>query len=1068
MKNVRRVKSGHLLLRQERDRCRFKQAVLMILFLICFSPAFAERLPVSGIRPLKQTTQQTKRISGTVLDSRGETIPGVAIVVKGTTTGTVSDADGQFSLEVPSDAILVVSYIGMKTEEISVGRESTFTITLSESNIGLEEVIVVGYGTQKKATLTGSISQIGGEELKKVSSVNLTNSLGGKMAGVISNVRSGEPGSDDAQIKIRGAGTFGSTNPLIVVDGVADRDFSRLNPEDIESISVLKDASAAIYGARAANGVILVTTKRGQNNKTSVSYSGNVGFSQPTKVPDMLNAYQYGTYANEYRRTHGEAETFTQDQLNAMRDGTNPDKFPDTNWWDAVSNDWATKTTHSLSVSGGNDKISFYTSGQYMWQDAIYKKSAQDYSQFQLTSNIDAKVGKSIRIGLDVMGRQEKRNRGSFDTGYLFDFMMKAKPIAAPYYTNGLPRVGAEWPSTNAAIMVTDIPGTNEAKYHILNIKPTVRIDLDAITQGLYVEGYAAIDFSFRNGKKINHPYDIYELDDETGEYKNRRDGTGNINVESWSDNSSRITLNARIGYSRVINGAHKVDAFVAYEQSKYRFDYVSAYRKNFISTAIPEIFAGSSNPEDWNTGGYANATARQNYFGRINYGYNDKYLAEFTMRYDGSMNFAPGHRWGLFPAFSLGWVISEESFFDNLRPVINFLKLKGSWGMMGNDDITAYQYMSQFKFINGDDPFQSNGAMFGDGVEKGLYLARTANPLVTWETARTTNIGFSAQFLDGKFALDADYFFSKRNDILLTRSASIPIYSGLTLPAENIGKVNNRGVELIASYMDRKGDFSWGVSGNFTFAKNEVVYMDEAATTPDYQRTTGRTMGGMLLYDAIGIYQTQQQVDETPHIDGAQVGDLIYRDVDGDGKITELDRVRVNETATPRIMYGFTLNGGWKGVDLNVFFQGQAQAKQLIMPTMNMLTDFYEGRWIDTNSAEENAKARWPRACINDSGYMDTFNGKESNWWLRNAAFLRLKSIELGYTLPKTLCSKMNVDRACIFVNGSNLFTFDKIDVCDPEAASYINDDGNLVNSGGILGYPLNRTITFGMNITF
>ena len=1019
------------------------------------------------------SVQQQKTVTGTVVDASGIALPGVAILEKGTTNGTVTDIDGNFSLDVSANAVLDVSYIGMQSQEIPVKGKTTFRIVLQEGNIGLDEVVVVGYGTQKKATLTGSVSSVSGDDLKKVAAVNISNTLAGKTAGVIANTRSGEPGEDGATIQIRGSGTFGSTEPLIVVDGIADRDFSRLNPEDIESISVLKDASAAIYGARAANGVILVTTKRGKEGKTRLSYSGRVGFSQPTRVPEMLNSYQYATYINEYQLGHGATATFTDEQIQWMQNGENPYQYPNTNWWDTVAKDWATQTEHSVSVSGGNDKVSFYTSAQYMWQDAIYKKSAQDYAQYQITSNIDAKVGKYIRVGLDIQGRQEKRNRGVFETNYLFDFFMKCKPIVGAYSPDGtLPLVGLEYASTNPALMVTDDPGTNKTTYNYLNLKPTVHVNLDFITKGLYVDAYAAMDFSFRNGKTINHPYDVYEYISSGqesqgiwGEYVNRRDQTGAISVYSWSDNSTRTTLNARLGYSNTFNDVHKVDAFVAYEQSKYDFNSVTAYRTNYISTEIPEINAGSDTPEDQSNSGYTTKTARQNIFGRINYSYHDKYLAEFTMRYDGSMNFASGSRWGLFPAFSLGWVMSEEAFWEKLKPTISFFKLKGSWGQMGNDNIAAFQYMSQYLFT---DSGTGGSVQFGD-VEKAMYLARTANPLVTWETARTTNLGFSAQFLNGKFSLDADYFRSKRSDILITRNASVPAYSGLVLPAENIGKVNNQGVELVASYQDRNDDFSWGITGNFTFAKNKIIYQDEAENIPEWRRSTGHSMGGLTLYNAIGIYQTQEQIDNSPHLAGTQVGDLQYEDYNGDGQITENDqRYYDNYSAIPKIIYGFTLNGAWKGFDLNIFFQGQAMAHQLVMPTMNMLTDFYAGRWMTTNTAEQNADARWPRACINDSGYMDSVNGLSSTWWLRNSAFLRLKSIELGYTLPKQVSMKAGIERARVYINANNVFTIDHMGVCDPEVASYYDDSGNLVSSNGILGYPLQRTINVGVNVTF
>lgn len=419
----------------------------------------------SSGKPIVQDILQNKSVSGRVVDSKGEAIIGANIMEKGTTNGTITDFNGNFTLKVSSKGIVVISYIGYKSVEIPVSQlKAGGKITLKEDTEIMDEVVVVGYGTQKKATLTGSVSQVGGEDLKKVAAANLTNTLAGKTAGIIANTRSGEPGEDNADILIRGKGTLGSTSPLIVVDGIADRSFSHLNPEDIESISVLKDAAAAIYGARAANGVILVTTKRGKEGKISVNYNGSYSISQPTRIPEMLNAYQYGTYVNEYDADPRHSQpgiTYSDEVLEHYKNHDDPINYPDTNWWDEVAKDWAGKTQHSLSVSGGTDKVSFYTSAQYMWQDAIYRNSAQDYKQFQLISNLDAKISKSVRFSLDILGRQEQRQRGIYSTPYLFTYFLSTFPGSAPYYPNGLPRVGYDGITRNAAIMVTDLPGSN-------------------------------------------------------------------------------------------------------------------------------------------------------------------------------------------------------------------------------------------------------------------------------------------------------------------------------------------------------------------------------------------------------------------------------------------------------------------------------------------------------------------------------------------------------------------------------------------------------------------------------
>ncbi|MCD8043059.1 MAG: TonB-dependent receptor [Tannerellaceae bacterium] len=1040
-----------------------------ITLILCLTQLIVSPVLAAGEIPgVTKISQAGIRITGTVVDEANFPMIGVSIVEKGTINGTVTNLDGEFDLLVKNNqAVLDVSYIGYKSQEVKVGNTTVLKITMHEDVTGLEEVVVVGYGSQKKATLTGSVSQISGDDIKKLAAANLTNTLAGKTAGVIANVRSGEPGEDDAKILIRGKGTTGNSDPLIVVDGVAGRSFARLNPEDIESISVLKDASAAIYGARAANGVILVTTKRGKEGKIRVSYNGNLSFSQPTRIPEMLNSYQYAVYTNEYDRRHTGAgsELYSEEALQKLKDGSDPMFYGSTNWWKEVADNWAAKTQHSLSISGGTDKMSFYTSVQYMWQDAIYKNSAQDYGQYQFTTNLDMNISSKVRLSVDILGRQEKRNRGIHDTDYMFGYFLTTNPTASAYYPNGLLRIGYDWLTNNAAIMATDIPGKSERVQNVLNLKPTLHIDLDFITKGLYIEGYSAVDFSFFDGKTVGHPFDIYEYNQKTEEYENKRSETGVIWVSAWNQNTRAITLNGRLGYNRTF-GNHKIDAFVAYEQYKYEFKRLGAGRTNYLSTTLPELNFGSDNPEDISNDGYSNKTARQNYFGRINYSYKDKYLAEFTMRYDGSMNFAPGKRWGAFPGMSAGWILSEENFFEPLKEYVNFLKLKGSWGMMGNDNVAAYQYLSRYAFVseNADGlEFPGKGVMFGDNVYKGLYHKVAANPDITWEKASTYNIGFSAQFLNGMFNLDVDYFKSRRWDILAARNASIPAYAGLVLPSENIGKVNNRGIEFIAGYQDSYRDFKWGITGNFTYAENKIIFVDESEATPAWQRGTGHPIDSYILYDAIGIYQTEEEVANSPHIDGAKPGDLIYRDVNDDGEITWDDAVRINESPTPKIMYGITLNGSWKGIDLNLFFQGQAKAKVLVQPTMNMMTTFYEGRWSDSNTAEENMNAKYPRALIKQT-YGDAFNGVASTWWLRNAAFLRLKSIEIGYTLPKNISRKAGIENVRVYMNGNNLFTFDKIKDFDPE----ISTNAANANANGITAYPLQRTLTVGLNVTF
>lgn len=1036
---------------------RSSTAVISLLFacLLLGTPTKSLALePTPAVA--NDTKERNWTIQGQILENTVQPLPiaGVNVLIKGTTIGTISDTNGYFSIKAQKGDVIVFTYLGFRPYEYVVSRAiSNLSVSLSEDSEALDEVVITGFSEEKKLNSISSVSTLDiAKNLNSKPITSISQSLQGGVTGLTVTQSSGMPGGDGASIKIRGISSLHSGNdPLVLVDGIP-MDMNQLDPATIESVTILKDAAAAaIYGARAANGVILVTTKRGAEGKVKVNYSGNVSFSQPTRIPEMLNSYQYATYVNEFDAAQGNTPTYSETAMAKILDGSDPISFPDTDWWDSVTKNWATNTQHSLSVSGGNDKLSFYSSAQYAYQDAIYKNTPQNYNQYQFTTNIDAKINKSIKFSMDILGRQEVRNRGIYSTEDLFGYFLTTNPMSAPYYPNGLLRIGYDGITNNALLMVSDTPGTNKTNYHTLNLKPKVRIDLDALTPGLYAEGYAALDYSFNDGKSINTPYDIYSYSSATDEYTNHKDATGAISVNSWSNKSNTITLNARIGYTRTFNEAHRIDAFASYEQSKYNYSSLSGYRTNYLSSALPDLDFGSKVDADKDNGGNSTETARQNWFGRINYGYKDKYLAEFTIRYDGSMNFAQGHRWGVFPSVSAAWVISQEDFFEPLLNVVNFFKIKGSWGMMGNDNITAYQYLSMYSF--------NSSASYAFGTDpsyvQGVYETRTANPLVTWEKAKTWNVGFSAQFLSGKLGLDFDYFQSRRNDILITRNASVPTYSGLSLPVENLGKVKNHGFEVVATYRDKAGDFEWGATGNLTYANNEVVYMDEATKTPEWQRATGHPIDGITVYKAIGIYQTQEEIDATPHLPGTKPGDLIYQDTNGDKSITWDDAIRIDKSTTPKWIFGLTLNGAWKGIDLNVFFQGQADAEQLVMPAMNMPTDFYEGRWIETNTAEENASAKWPRAFMKAAA-VDNRNSLSSTWWLRNASFVRLKSVELGYTFPNLMVKKLGLEKLRIYANGNNLFTIDSMGIFDPEMTA------------GIKGYPIQRTLTFGVNVTF
>jgi len=1013
----------------------------------------------------------------------------------------VTSAAAQFNPQQPipadKDAMLLFSYIGYRNQEELVGQRTQIDVTMQEDQLMMDEVVVVGYGTLKKRNIVGAVENLAGDAVENRPNADITRSLQGQIPG-LNIVQTDGKAAHGGQVTIRGVnnsfkarvndgqkenklGQGGSA--LVLIDG-AEGDMSSVNPDDIASISVLKDASsAAVYGARGAFGVILITTKNPEKGKVRVNYNGSVSLhrrtviwednvvtdpvqwveafresylnSSPTAtVPPLFNNYM--PYSNawfeELKRRRADP---TMDNYSIDANG-NYSYYGETNWLKEIYKSVNYSTTHAVSIQGGREGVSYYVSGRYYNQDGIYKVGEETYKKY----NLRAKGSIRIRPWLTLDNNTSLMSSKYHQPMMYYGQQMISRQIdmfAFPFAL--LKNPDGTWTQTAAKSgYAAFAEGTSWQEDNRLEVANTTTFNFEFVPEVFKVSADVTYKGARWTRDRMENLYTYY-----TGVNVSGQDNSYS-SLENWNYISNYISTNIVGTLTPKLGRDHDLNIVAGWNLEDYDYRAQKTYRQGNLYPSKPSFTLMDGEYYSTTSGGYTWGLV--GFFGRINYGYKDKYLAEVTLRYDGSMNFAPGHRWGLFPAFSLGWVMSEEKFFEPIKDVVSFFKLKGSWGMMGNDNIAAYQFMSQYKFLA-----DNKGPYFGAGedghINQGFYQARVANPVVTWEKAKTLNLGLSTQFLNGKFGLDFDWFHSNRNDILCYRNASIPYYAGMTLPQENIGEVTNSGIEIIATYRDRAGDFEWGITGNLTYAKNKVNYMDEAASTPAWQKTEGHPIDGQVLYKALGIYQTQEQVDNTPHIDGAKPGDLIYQDTNGDGNITWDDAIRIDETATPKIIYGFTLNGGWKGIDLNMFFQGQAKASQLVQPTMNMATDFYEGRWKEGNTSEENANARWPKAFIKQT-YGDTWNGQVSTWWLRNASFLRLKSVELGYTLPKDLTAKVGIQKARIYVNGANLFTIDNYKIADPEAGVTRNDNNEVINSNGVLSYPLQRTITFGANITF
>ncbi|WP_158267172.1 TonB-dependent receptor [Chitinophaga niastensis] len=1008
---------------------------------------------------INENVMQERTITGIVKDADGKPLPGVTVAISNTSIGTTTNEKGFYSLKQPDgNHTLVFTSIGFTRLEVNINGRSAVNVTLQNNISSLENVVVVGYGTKKQATVTGAISTVKGTELRQSPSANLSNSLVGRITGIIANNRSGEPGNDYSEIFIRGKGTLNDNSPLIVIDGVANRGaFERLNADDIESVTVLKDASAAIYGAQAANGVILVTTKRGKAGKPVISYTASYGLTQPTRLPKLVNAAEYATYMNEISDRRGEPHQFTSDDIKKYADGSDPLSHPNTNWYNAVLKNLSPQTRHALSLSGGTDKVSYFLSGEYLYQDGIYRNSATNYRQYNLRSNIDANITSNLKVGLDLSGRLEDRKYSNYSSGSIFGEVLSAYPTLPDYYPNGLPGPGLE-NGRNPVLMAAGATGYNKVKDYFVQTALTFEWKLPAITKGLSLSGLLANDFQFNAGKSLYDNWDAYQYDQTSQQYLNMKGSEGTININQNFRNYKLNTYNLRLNYARKF-GVHDISGFVAYEQSADYNEGINAYRNSFLSDKVDQLFLGDDQGKD--NGSNVGQSARRNVFGRATYAYNNKYLAEVILRYDGSYKFPADSRWGVFPGISLGWRLSEEPFFQNLLPMANQFKLKASWGKLGNDKIDPYQFMQQYNL--------DAGYYLGDGYThvRGLSAGVTPNPFITWEVAENRNVGVETSWWNGKLNVNADVFKSKRSNILIPRNASIPTSTGLSgmLPPENIGKVNNSGFELEVFHQQRVNErFSYNVGFNYTYTHNEVVFRDEAAGTPDWQKIQGHPMDSWLIYKTAGIYHNQAEIDNSVHLPGAQPGDIKFLDVDGDKKITGNDMQRVYSSPTPQVIYGVTMGVNYRGIGLNVLWQGQAKAEQLIIPARNggALTPphwMFDNRWTPDNT-NANFPASFDRR--------DNINTLKSDFFLKNAAFLRLKTVELSYVLPQTLAAKLNLQQVRVYVNGFNLLVFSQIKDYDPELNG-TTSKADYPNIRAAVGsyYPQTRIFNAGINIS-
>jgi TonB-linked SusC/RagA family outer membrane protein len=1000
---------------------------------------------------------QGATITGRVTDEGGAGLPGVTVLLQGTSTAAPTDTEGNYTLNVPGlDGTLVFSYIGYLRQEVPINNRTTIDVSLKPDAKALEEVVVVGYGTQKKATVTGSISEVRGEEVTRSPQPNLSNALAGRVSGVIINNRGGEPGYDGAEVRIRGLATTGNNDVLVVVDGVPGQigGLDRLDPNDIESITVLKDASAAVYGNRAANGVILVTTKRGTTGKPTVSYNFNQGFSSPTRLPEFADAATYATLLNEidyYNNTAGGLnQRYTPEEIELFRNGSDPLNYPNTDWLNEVLNPVALQNRQNLSVNGGTENVNYFASLGTVYQDGLYKNGATEYKQYNFRTNLDANITDKFNVGLSLSGRQENRQFPQFGAGGIFWNTYRAYPFIPARYPNGLPSAGVEG-GINPVMIVTDAAGLNKNQRLIFNGILKAKYDLSFL-EGLSVDGFFSVDKGQNFSKSFTKPYLVYSY--EGGDtYTPVTVGEPNAALFQAQENTSLVTSNIKLNFTRQL-GDHGVSAFVGYEQSENRVEYFDANRRNFPTSLTPELSQGGTGPNDRNISGYSIRFARRSYLGRATYNYKEKYLAELQLRVDGSSNFPANSRYGYFPGISVGWRISEEDWFRNSVSFVDNLKIRASYGRLGNDNVGANQYINNYVF--------DNRYVLGGQVHPGVNLVKLANPYITWEVAEKTDVGVEG-VLFKNISFEFIYFQQKRKDILASRNASVPNVTGIVnpwgsdplVPSENIGQVNNNGIEATLGYENTVGEFSYNVSGNITYAKNEIAFIDEAPGVLEYQRQTGGPMNTYLLYQTVGIFRTQEDLDNYPQAPGTRLGDLIYRDINEDGEITADDRVRTELGNIPQIMYGVNLGATYKNFDLSVLFQGQGRVRQYVLPDVGTSGNFFS-TWADNRWSPTNTEGSYPRVETR-SGSAVSGGLYQNDFWLYNTAFLRLKNAEIGYTLPSGLLSKVKIENVRLYANGFNLLTFTKIKDFDPETSS-----------SNAQFYPQQRIINLGVNVKF
>jgi TonB-linked SusC/RagA family outer membrane protein len=1019
-----------------------------------------------------QAAQQDRKITGTVVDQTGYPVIGANVVVKGTTNGTVTDLDGKFSLEVPAGAVLSITYIGYVEQEMKVGNESVLAVVLKEDSQALDEVVVVGYGTQKKVNVIGSIAMVGAEKLENRATSSVVSALTGQMPGVTITQPGGRPGDNTGTIRVRGVGSFGATpDALVLIDGIPGN-MTDINPNDIESVSVLKDAStAAIYGARAANGVVLVTTKLGKEQKVAISYNGYVGFNRATELPQYVDSWDYARLLNQ-----AEGITrFTDADIQAMRDGSQPDRWANEKFVDDIFSGNGIQTGHDISVTGGNDRSQYFTSFGYLSQDGIVP--GNNYSRYtarvNLTSNLTDNLKMTVRMRGDHATTKEPGTAGAIDGDGML--LLIQQGLRFPGYRPSMLSDGTWGPGVkNFGTPKAWLASESFSEKPVKRFNATVSLDYEPI-KGLKLTATGAYNFTNAQEKdyKATLPVNI--------------DGTintlGPSKLKEKNTNTEYKSFQATANYVKTFNELHNLDVLVGYSWEDERERDLEAGRQNFPNNNYPYLTVGSPDVQT-NTGGGKDWVI-QSVFGRAQYNYAERYLAEVTMRYDGSSRFPSDSRYAFFPSGAIGWRISEENFMKENEKLsfISNLKLKASVGILGNNNIGNYAYHSVYVLGN------EYNYPLGGVIQQGAQLVNYTDPKLKWETTRTVDAGFESILWNGLLSANISYFHRYTYDILFKPNASASSIFGLNMSEVNTGEALNHGWEFEVGHRNTIGEFSYGVNANFSVINNEV----KSLGVGNVDQPNGMVGNGSDLfigypmqmyygYLTDGVFTDQADIDAWfAHTDqsafgrnqaNTKPGDIRYKDISGpdgvpDGKVdATYDRVYLG-SRIPKYTFGVSLNAAYKGFDLNIFLQGVAGVKGMLN-NYSAWAFFSEGnvqKWQMEEAFDPenpNRYAKYPR--LENIGTAGGHNTQTSDYWVRNASYLRIKNIQLGYTLPKKLLQNSVISSLRIYAAAENPFTFHSYpDGWDPE----INSAKDDAYSGGQF-YPVLRNFTFGVNLKF